>query len=153
MTWTGPGQSERVNRSWTDSGTTYTDHFTYTPLGLAGRTTNTPNTPTSSYFIRDPYGTPIAERNSDGTEYYYLFDGQGNVVGLEDPGTVVGSYDYCPTGNEADLAGGTALTQQALNNPLRQGGRMYDDNTKDYLGSNGVISEDYSGVGTQSRYW
>jgi hypothetical protein len=34
MTWTGPGQSERVSRSWTDSGTTYTDHFTYTPLGL-----------------------------------------------------------------------------------------------------------------------
>ncbi|MGI8916371.1 MAG: hypothetical protein ACR2JY_21795, partial [Chloroflexota bacterium] len=43
-------------------------------------------------------------------EYYYLFDGQGNVVGLEDPGTMVASYDYCPTGNEADLAGGTLLT-------------------------------------------
>ncbi len=75
-------------------------------MGLAGRTTNTPNTPASSQFIRDPYGTPIAERNIDGTEYYYLFDGQGNVVGLEDPGTVVAGYDYCPTGNEADLAGG-----------------------------------------------
>jgi hypothetical protein len=30
----------------------------------------------------------------------------GNVVSLEDPGTMVGSYDYCPTGNEADLPGG-----------------------------------------------
>jgi len=106
MTWTGPGQSDRVRRTWTDLGTHYTTGFTSTPLGLAGRTTNAPNTPASSYFIRDPYGTPVAERNSDGTEYYYLFDGQGNVVGLEDPGTVVAGYDYCPTGNEADLAGG-----------------------------------------------
>jgi YD repeat-containing protein len=150
MTWAGRGQNERTARSWTDQGTTYTEGYTSTPLGLAGRTSNAPNVPASSYYVRDPYGTPIAERNSDGTEYYYLFDGQGNVVGLEDPGTVVGSYDYCPTGNEADLPGGTVLTQAALNNPLRQGGRVYDDSLKDYFGRNGVISEDYSGVGTQT---
>ena len=150
MSWTGPGQGERVGRAWTDSGAAYHEDYTYTPLGLAGRTTNTPNVPVSSYFIRDPSGTPIAERNSDGTEYYYLFDGQGDVVGLEDPGTVVGSYDYCPTGNEADLPGGTLLTQQALNNPLRQGAEVYDNNIKDYIGSSGVIKEDYSGVGTQT---
>ena len=63
---------------------------------------------------------------------------------------MVGSYDYCPTGNEADLPGGTVLTQQALNNPLRQSGQVYDDNLKDYFGKNGVISEDYRGVGTQT---
>jgi hypothetical protein len=62
---------------------------------------------------------------------------------------MVGSYDYCPTGNEADLPGGTVLTQQALNNPLRQGSRVYDDNLKDYFGSTDVITEVYSGVGTQ----
>jgi YD repeat-containing protein len=149
MAWTGPGQGERASRSWTDSGTTYTERFTYSPLGLAGRTTNTPNTPASSQFIRDPYGTPVAERNSDGTEYYYLFDGQGNVVGIEDPGTMVGSYDYCPTGNAVPL-NGEQSTQAALNNPLRQGASVYDDNTKDYVGSTGVIKEDYSGVGTQT---
>jgi hypothetical protein len=99
--------------------------------------------------IHDHPGTPIAVHNSDGTEYYFLFDGQGNVVGLEDPGTMVASYTYCPTGNAAPL-NGEQPTQAALNNPLRQGGRMYDDNTKTYVGSNGVITEDYSGVGTQT---
>lgn len=61
LTWAGPGQSERVGRSWTDQGTTYAEGYAYTPLGLAGRTTNTPNTPASSQFVRDPYGTPVAE--------------------------------------------------------------------------------------------
>lgn len=146
MTWTGAGQGERVGRNWSVSGTSYFDQYTYSPLGLAGRTTNTANTPTSSQFIRDPYGTPVAERNSDGTEYYYLFDGQGNVVGLEDPGTMVASYDFCPTGNEADLAGGTALTLAALNNPLRQRAAPYDDDLKDYFHRNGAIEHpDHSG--------
>ena len=45
MTWTGPGQSDRVRRTWTDLGTHYTTGFTSTPLGLAGCTTNTLNTP------------------------------------------------------------------------------------------------------------
>ncbi|MGI8916823.1 MAG: hypothetical protein ACR2JY_24125, partial [Chloroflexota bacterium] len=45
MTWTGPGQGERVRRTWTDLGTHYTTGFTSTPLGLAGCTTNTLNTP------------------------------------------------------------------------------------------------------------
>jgi hypothetical protein len=62
---------------------------------------------------------------------------------------MAGSYDYCPTGDEADLPGGTVLTQAALNQPLRQGGSAYDDDLKDYFHRNGAIQEDYSGVGTQ----
>jgi hypothetical protein len=144
MTWTGAGQSERIHRSWTDSGTAYHDSYTYTPLGLAGRTTNTPNTPAASYYIRDPYGTPIAERNSDGTEYYYLFDGQGNVVGLEDPGTMVDSYDYCPTGNDIGTTG-------TVPNAFHQAGGEYDPGTKQYHTGSGYY-DPTQGVNNQASF-
>jgi hypothetical protein len=49
LTWARAGQGERVNRSWTDLGTKYTEGYTYTPLGLAGRTSNAPSVPASSY--------------------------------------------------------------------------------------------------------
>lgn len=102
--------------------------------------------PSTSYFARDPYGTLVAQHNADGTEYSYLVDGQRNAVALEDPGTIVGSYDLCPTGNEANGQG--SLTQAALNNPFRLASSMYDDDLKDYFGG-GLISEDYAGTATQ----
>jgi len=49
------------------------------------------------------------------------------VAPLEDPGQVQGSYDYCPTGNKADVGGGTSPLTAALGNPLRQGGELYVD--------------------------
>lgn len=104
MTFAGSGEAERVPRRWTDQGTNYTSSYTFSLLGLSGRATNAPGTPASSVYVRDPSGRLIAERNSDGTDYYYLFDGAGDVAALEDPGTVVAAYDYCPTGNDADLA-------------------------------------------------
>ena len=73
----------------------------------------------------------------------------GDVVALEDPGTIQAAYDYCPTGNEADLSG-TTPTAAALANPFRQGAMPYDDDTKDYMGTGGVITEDYSGTGIQA---
>lgn len=70
--------------------------------------------------VRDPSGTPLAQKCAGGgTEYYYLFDGQGNVAALEDPGQVHGSDDSCPTGKDADLGGGTSpLAVAALGNRL-----------------------------------
>ena len=85
LTWAGAGQSERASRSWTDQGTKYTEGYTHTPLGLAGRTSNASDVPVSSYFIRNPYVAPVAERNSDDTEYSSLFDGQGNMMGSYSP--------------------------------------------------------------------
>ena len=71
-------------------------------------------------------------------------------MALEGPGTVVASYDYCPTGNEADIAGGTnPVTAVGLGNPLRQGAVPYDDGTKDFFGPDGAIIEDYNGTGIQ----
>lgn len=77
-----------------------------------------------------------------------MTDGQGDVAGLEDPGTMQAAYDFCPTGNEADLAS-TTPTAVALGNPLRQFMEVYDDLTKGYFLTSGVIREDYSGTSTQ----
>ena len=41
------------------------------------------------------------------------------------------------------------MTTAGLTNPLRQGGAIYDDLTKDYVGANGAIAEDDSGTATQ----
>jgi hypothetical protein len=153
MTWAGAGQAERVKRTWADQGTNYTATYTWSLLGLSGYSNNGISEPSkttvvTSWIVRAPDGTPVAQRYSNGQEYYYLFDGQGDVVGLEDPGTMQAAYDFCPTGNEADLAS-TVLTSVALGNPLRQFSQVYDDLTKDYFGANGVIAEDYSGTPTQ----
>src|SRR5689334_8015333 len=63
-------------------------------------------------------------------------------------GVIQAAYDYCPTGNEADLGTGP-LGTTALGNPVRQGGVPYDDGTKDFVSPSGGITEDYNGVCTQ----
>jgi len=155
MTWQGPDQREPLRRVWTDQGHNYAVVNDWSRLGLSGYFNNgvgEPTQPTTveSWLVRDPSGTPVAQKYAgSGQEYYYLFDGQGDVVALEDPGQVQGSYDYCPTGNEADLGGGTSsLTIAALGNPLRQGSQIYVDGLKMYLAGGG-ITEDYNGTGTQ----
>jgi len=149
MAWAGAGQSQRTGRSWTDHTTqqSYSSSYTWSLLGLSGYADT--SKPVTSWLVRDPSGTPVAQRYSSGQEYYYLFDGQGDVVALEDPGTVVASYDFCPTGNEADLGGGTQPTAIGLANPLRQGAVPYDDDLKLYFSSFGQVTEDYNGTTTR----
>ncbi len=143
MTWTGAGQGQWVKRTWTDhtTSTSYSASFTYSLLGMSGRM-DTSKTPTTSYFVRDPYGRLVSQRNTDGTENYYLFDGQGTVA-LEDPG----SYDICPTGNEADVP--TTLTAVAKNNPYRQNSTPYDDDLQIYFPRNGQLNASYTSTGTE----
>ena len=153
FTWAGAGQSERVIEQWTHNGTSNKTTYTYGLLGPAGvdgpnDSNPSPNPTVASWIVRHPSGRPIAQRYSDGHEYYYLLDGQGNVVALEDPGTVQAAYDYCPTGNNAALPGGQ-LTAVGLANPVRMGAVPYDDGTKDYFHNTGCIVEDASGVCTQ----
>jgi YD repeat-containing protein len=153
MTWAGAGQAERVKRTWTDQGTNYTATYVWSQLGLSGYTNNGINEPTqtssvTSWIIRAPDGTPIAQRYSSGQEYYYLFDGQGNVIAMEDPGVIQASWDYCPTGNNPAVPG-TQPTTVGMANPIRQGGVPYDDPTKMYVNPDGVITPDYSNVPTQ----
>ena len=153
MTWAGAGQAERVQRTWTDQGVNYTASYSYSLLGLSGYSNNGINEPSqtssvTSWIVRDPYGTPIAQRYSTGQEYYYLFDGQGNVVALEDPGVIQAAWDYCPTGNQADLAT-VQPTTVGLAEPLRQGAVPFDDPTKMFFAPDGTITPDYSGTPTR----
>jgi hypothetical protein len=101
----------------------------------------------TSWIIRDPSGTPIAQRYASGQEYYYLFDGQGDVVALEDPGTIQGTFDPCPTGNEAGMFG--PLTVVALSEPLRQASQVQDDDNQTTFSTNGVLTTNSSGANTQ----
>jgi RHS repeat-associated protein len=84
-------------------------------LGLTRQTTGT----TSSEFIRDPQGTLIAYRTGNAS-YYYLFDGQGSVVGLVNTaGTLVNSYSYDPYG-------GARSTSEQVAQPYRYTGGYLD---------------------------
>ena len=144
MAWAGAGEGERVKRSWTVSGTTYSSTYAWSALGLSGYTSTGIGAPGSmssvtSWIVRDSSGTPIAQRYSNGQEYYYLLDGQGDVVALEDPGTIQGAGDMCPTGNEAGLFG--APTTVWLANPLGQYQEVRDDDTKLHLGPLGFRAE------------
>lgn len=155
-TWTGAGQGERTQRQWTVGGVTYISSYTWSALGLSGYTSNRIGTPgamtsVSSWIVRDPSGTPIAQRYSNRQEYYYLFNGQGDVVALEDPGQIMGAYDFCPTGNEADSTTGTP-TIVAKSNSIQQVAQVKDDDNKLYFGTDGTIMADYNGTGTKLNY-
>jgi RHS repeat-associated protein len=86
MTYNSSGNNARV----TSGGTSYI----LGPEGIAGQF----STSTNSRFVHDPSGTLVAE-NTASTSYYYLFDGQGSVIGLvNSSGTLVDTYSYDPYG-------------------------------------------------------
>lgn len=85
------------------------------PEGLANQTANN----ATASFTRDPSGTLISERVG-GQSYYYLFDGQGSVIGLVNAsGAKVNSYGYDPYG------GARSLSEQVAN-PNRYAGGYLD---------------------------
>ncbi|MGH3602071.1 MAG: RHS repeat-associated core domain-containing protein [Pseudonocardiaceae bacterium] len=73
-------------------------------LGLASQTTGSHTT----YYTRSLTGAQIDERAPSGT-YDYLYDGNGNVVGLVDSaGHLVKQYAYDPYGNQTTNTGSVA---------------------------------------------
>ena len=67
--------------------------------------------------------------NYNGTEYYYLRNGQGDIVGLLDQsGTKVVSYRYGSWG-ELSAVEGTLASTLGVDNPLRYRGYYYDVET------------------------
>src|SRR5579859_5844899 len=119
MTYTGPGQGQRTSADWSNQptgGTPEYGHTTYTDSAL-GLMSKADSTGTTSYTY-DPSGLLISERTPGGT-FYYVFDGQGNVVMLVDPpnGSPVAIPSTCPTGNQAGdqwQATGTHALDQLL---------------------------------------
>ncbi len=87
FTYTGLGQDLRTNAGATS--------IRNTQLGITGLTTGSSTT----NLVRDPAGTLIATHTA-GASSYYLYDGQGSVIGLVDAtGTKINSYSYDPYGN------------------------------------------------------
>lgn len=70
--------------------------------------------------------------NLNGTEYYYIFNGQGDVIGLLDgSGNQVVSYQYDAWGNSTSISGSLKDTVGKLN-PYRYRGYRYDSETNLY---------------------
>ena len=67
--------------------------------------------------------------NYNGTEYYYMRNGQNDIVGLMDSsGAVVVSYSYDAWGKLLSVSG-TLATTLGANNPFRYRGYYYDTET------------------------
>jgi len=79
------------------------------------------------YFFYDQSGSPYALMYN-GVTYYYILNGQGDVVRLVDStGSVVASYEYDPYGKILSATGSMAEV-----NPLRYRGYYYDSETGFY---------------------
>jgi RHS repeat-associated protein len=121
MTYTGPGQFERVTRGSTN--------FTTGALGLGREQTGGATTD----FTRDDDGLVLALRTGPAATdtYYPLFDGIGSVAGLANSvGTLVADYRYEPFGKRLSCTGAAC----SLPNPYQ------------WLGGLGVYLDDATGL-------
>jgi len=113
MTYRGIGQSTRVQAGST--GFQY-DLGGIDSMSVGGGT---------SYFTRLPNSFLLSETTSTGT-YYYLHDVLGSVIALTDSGgNVVNRYAYDPYGN-------TVSQSEAVSNPFRWIGAVWDGTTQLY---------------------
>ena len=114
-------------------------------------------------FTYDPDGIALGV-NLNGTDYYYLYNAQGDVIALYDStGTIVVEYVYDSWGKVLSVSGSEANTIGALN-PLRYRGyfydtdlgfylletRYYDPETGRFINADGIV--DNRGVQTTNLY-
>lgn len=87
------------------------------------------------HFLCDAGNEPVMV-DFNGVKYHYLYDVQGNVVGLLDSaGNLVVEYKYTAWGEPLPVTGSLASTLGKLN-PFRYKGYVYDEETGYYyLGS------------------
>jgi RHS repeat-associated protein len=111
MTYTGPGQGERLSYG----ALTFTTNI----LGVGVQK----NGSTTSYYTRLPDGTLLGERvvtGSGTSRYYYLADALGSVARLIDPaGVKKNNYRYDPSGN-------LLLSTGTVSNPFKFAGEFQD---------------------------
>ncbi len=124
-TWTYSYNSSGLRESRSNGSTTY--HYIYDGdqlaiLKIGGNTLR---------FAYDANGQPW-KVEYNGTDYYYLLNVQGDVVGLANiNGERVVSYTYDAWGNIRSTTGSLASTL-GQHNPLRYRGYVYDQETKLY---------------------
>ena len=79
-------------------------------------------------WVAEPQGKP-ALVNHNGTQYSYLYNLQGDVIGLVDnAGSLVVEYKYNAWGSITGRSGSLAATLGKLN-PFRYRGYVYDEET------------------------
>ena len=101
-----------------------TTMYTY----VDGRITHETNGTDTIHYRYDTNGT-LLSMNLNGTEYYYLYNGQRDVIGLYDAsGNVVVEYTYDAWGKPLTTTGSLASTVGAKN-PYRYRGYRYDAET------------------------
>jgi RHS repeat-associated protein len=113
MGYAGVGQTERTSRGSTS--------YLNARLGIDREVTGA----TTTYYVADPDGTVLGERNPVGGSgsYYFLFDGLRSVAALTNSsGSVVDTFKYDAYGNDVGTTGSVA-------EPFRFAGGYYDTQT------------------------
>ena len=120
LAYAGATQNERVGQS-KPAATSYANG-----IGVQSQTVSG----SSTYFERDPDGTPISQYTSSG-EYYYFTDNIGSVLALVDTsGTQVAAYTYDPYGGHATVGAASSPNTNIANaNPYRYAGSYFDATT------------------------
>ena len=135
MTYSGLGEGQLVAAGGSVGG-----GYAYGALGLMSQATSAGTT----YYTRDPAGTLVSQRTPSGTQYF-LFDGEGSVVAIEDPGTVVDSFEYCPTGNDLGTTGSVPVL-------FRQGSMPYFSQVNGYQSAAGWTNPDFGHTNHDSGF-
>lgn len=127
LTFTYDADGNRTSKTVNGVTTTYTY--------ADGRVTHETNGTDTLHYRYDTNGT-LLSMNLNGTEYYYLYNGQRDVIGLYDAnGNVVVEYTYDAWGKPLTTTGSLASTV-GEKNPYRYRSYYYDADTQFYyLGS------------------
>ena len=117
LTFTYDADGNRITKTVNGVTTSYTY--------VDGRVTHETNGTDTLHYRYDTNGT-LLSMNLNGTEYYYLYNGQRDVIGLYDAnGNVVVEYTYDAWGKPLTTTGSLASTVGAKN-PYRYRGYRYD---------------------------
>ncbi len=123
LTFIYDADGNRITKTVNSTTTTYTY--------VDGRVTHETNGTDTIHYRYDTNGT-LLSMNLNGTEYYYLYNGQRDVIGLYDAnGNVVVEYTYDAWGKPLTTTGSLASTVGAKN-PYRYRGYRYDMENERY---------------------